>query len=105
MSVEMSMWRHNQKHATSREASKGTIVLKHFSYVISSELKIFARCKKNILYFSSMHLRQTETDLYTISLASKLLKWNECFAIFEFLMNVKIDFHISRRQKCPVKYI
>ena len=83
---------------TSRDASKGTIVLKHFSCVISSELKIFARCEKHVLYFRSMHLRLIETDLYTISLAIKLLKGDECFAIFESLKNVKIDFHIFRRQ-------
>ena len=103
--VEMNMWHHNHQHATSRDASKGTIILKYFSCIISSELKIFARCKKNVLYFSSVHLHLIETNLYTISLARKLLRWNKCFAIFEFLMNVKFDFHNSCRQKCPVKYI
>ena len=90
---------------TSRDASKGTIVVKHFSCVISSELKIFACCKKHMSYFSSGYLHLITPVLYTISLASKLLKCNEFFFIFDFLMNVKIGFHISHRQKRPVKYI
>ena len=89
----------------SRDASKGTIVVKHFSCVISSELKVFACYKKHLSYFNSIYLHLIETDVYTISLASKLLKCDESFVIFNFLMNVKIDFHISHRQKSPVKYI
>ena len=45
------------------------------------------------MYFSSIFLRLVETDLYTISLASELLKCDECFATFDFLMNVKVDFY------------
>ena len=85
--------------------SNGAIVVKHFSCVISSELKIFARCKKYVSYFSSVYTHLIETDLYTISLASKLLKCGKCFVVFDFLMNVKIDVHISHRQKRIVKYI
>ena len=85
--------------------SKGTIVVEHFLCVISSEIKIFARCKKQASYFSSVYLHLIKTDLYTISLASKLLKCDKFFVIFNFSMNVKFDFHISHRQKRPVKYI
>ena len=89
------------------DASKGTNVVKHFSCVISSEVKIFACCKKHMSYFSNIYLHLIETKLYrsTISLASKLLKCDECFVIFDISMNVKIDFHISHSQKRPVKYI
>ena len=85
-------------------------LLKHhrcetFSCVIASDLKIFPCCKKHVSYFSSMYLHLIETLLYTISLESKLLKCDKFFITFDFLMNVKIDFHISHRQKQPVKYI
>ena len=93
------------RHLMCLMASNGTIVVKHFSCVIWSELKIFARCKKHVSYFSSVYLYLIETDLYTISLASKLLKCYEFFVIFNFLVNVKIDVHISHRQKGIVKYI
>ena len=77
MPIETSLWHHNHQHATSRYASKGTIVMKHVSCVISSELKIFARYEKHMSYFSSVYLHLITNDLYTISLASKLLKWDE----------------------------
>ena len=105
MPIETSLWRHNYQHATSRNVSNDTIVVKHFSYVISSEMKIFARCKKHVLYFSSVYLYLIETDLYTISFASKLLKRYEFFVIFDILMNVRIDVHISDRHKSIVKCI
>ena len=105
MPIETSLLRHNHQHATSLDMSNGTVVVKRFSCVISSELKIFACCKKHVSYCSSIYLYLIETDLYTISLASKLLKCYEFFVIFSFLMNVKIDVHISHRQKRPVNYI
>ena len=37
--------------------------------------------------------------MYTISLASKLLKCDEFFVIFDFLTNVKIDFHIITAER------
>ena len=79
--------------------------MKHFSCVVSLVLKIFARCKKHVSYFSSVYLHLIKIYPYTISLASKLLKCDQFFVIFNFLTNVKIDFHISHRQKHPVKYI
>ena len=79
---------------TSRDASKGTIVVKYFSCVISLELKIFASCKKHVSYFSSVYL-----NLIEISLASKLLNCDKFFVIFDFLTYVKIYFHMSHRQK------
>ena len=39
--------------------------MKYLSGVISSELKIFVRCKKHVSYFSSVYLHHIETDLYT----------------------------------------
>ena len=105
MHIETSSSRHNHQHVTSRDASKGTIVLKQFQCVISSELKVFAWCKKHMSFDSSIYLHLIETDVYTISLASKLLKCDDFFVIFDFLMTVKINFHISHRQKRPVKYI
>ena len=104
MPVETSLWRHNHQHATSRDASKGIIVVKHFSCVISLELKIFARCKKHVSYFSSVYLNLIEIYLYTKSLASKLLNCDRYFVIFDLLTNVQIDFHMSNRQKRPVKF-
>ena len=79
--------------------------MKHFSCVISSVLKIFALCKKHVSYFSGVYRHLIETYLYTISLASKQLKCDESFVIFDFLTNVKIDFHMSHRQKCLAKQI
>ena len=94
----------SNQHVTSRDASKDTIVTKYFSCVFSSELKTFACCKKRMSYFSSsIYLHLIKTDLYTISLASKLLKCDEFFVSFDFLINDKIDFHISHRQKTPSK--
>ena len=77
---------------------------KNFSCVILLVLKIFARCKKHVSYYSSVYLQLIEIYLYTISLASKLLKCDDVFVIFDFLTNVKIDFRMSYRQKRPVKY-
>ena len=79
--------------------------MKHFSCVISLELKIFACCKKYVSFFSSVYLNLIEIYLYTISLASKQLNFDRFFVIFDILTNVKIDFHMSHRQKCPVKFI
>ena len=87
------------------DASKGTIVVKQFSFVILLVLKIFTCCKKHVSYFSSVYLNLTGIYLFTISLASKLLKCDKFFVSFDFLTNVKIDFHMTHRQKCPVKYI
>ena len=89
----------------SHDASKGIIVLKYFACVISSELKIFACCKKHTSYFSSGYLHLIKPDLYTISLASKQLKCNKIFVIMGFLTTVKIDFYMFLSQKRPVKYI
>ena len=105
MPIDTSLWCHSHQHATSRDVSNDTIVVEHFSCVISSELKIFAWCKKHVSYISSVYLYLTDPDLYTISLASKLLKCYKFFFIFDCLMNVKIDVHISHRQKCPIEYI
>ena len=58
--------------SSARDMSNGTTVVKHFSCTISSELKIFARCKKHELYFGSVYLYLEETDMYTISLAKML---------------------------------
>ena len=77
--------------------------MKQYSCVISLELKIFARCKKHVSYFSSVYLNLIEIYLYTLSLASKLLKCDGCSVIFEILTNVKIDFHMSHGQKTPSK--
>ena len=90
MPVQTSFGRHSHEHAMSHDASKGTIVLKHFSCVISSKLKIFACCKKHMSYFSSGYQHLIKPDLFTISLASKLLKCDEIFVILDFLMTVKI---------------
>ena len=56
-------------------------------------------------YLSSVYLNLIEIYLYTISLASKQLNFDRFFVIFDILTNVKIDFHMSHRQKCPVKFI
>ena len=95
----------SHQHATSRDVSNGTIVVKHFSCVILSELKIFARCKKHILYCSSMYLYLMETDLYAILLVSKLLKCTNfsSFLIFWWMSKLMSIFLIDK--KCPVKYI
>ena len=66
--------------------------MKYFSFVISSELTIFACCKKHMPYFNSIYHNLIETDLYAISLASKLPKCDEIFVISDFLLNIKIDF-------------
>ena len=79
--------------------------MEHFSRVISLELKIFARCKKHVSYFSSVYLNLIEIYLNTTCLASKLLNCDGFFVIFEFLTNIKFDFHMSHRQKRPVKFI
>ena len=79
--------------------------MKYFAYVISSELKILSRGKKHVSYFSSVYLHLIETSLCTTSLASKQLKCDGFFVVFDFSINVKIDFHISHRQNRPVKYI
>ena len=71
--------------------------MKQFPCVISLVLKIFALCKKHVSYFSSVYLNLIEIYLYIISLASKLLKGDEFFVIFDILTNVKIDFHMSHR--------
>ena len=104
MPVEMSLWRHPHQHATSRDEYKGTIAMKYFSCIISSELKICAPCKNHVSYFNSVYLHLIETNLYTILLTSKQLKCDKFFVVFDFLMNVKIDFHISHRQTRQVKY-
>ena len=44
MPTESRLRRHHHQNATSRDASKGAIVEKHFLCVVSSELKLFARC-------------------------------------------------------------
>ena len=77
--------------------------MKYFSCIISSELKIFVRCKKHVTYFSIVYLHFIETNLYTILLTSKQLKCDKFFFVFDFLMNVKINFRISHRQNRPVK--
>ena len=63
---------------------------------------MFACCKKHISYFRNIYLHIIETDLYTISLASKLLKCDEFFVIFDILMNVKVDFHISHSKNAQL---
>ena len=89
----------------SHDPSKSTIVVKQFSCVILLVLEIFAHCKMHVSYFSCVYLNLIEIYLYIISLVSKLLKCDKLLVIFNFLTNVKIDFHMSRKQKRPVKYI
>ena len=64
---------------TSRDRSKGAIVLKHFSRDISLEIKILASCKNCMTHFSSVYVDLIETNLFTISLMSKLLNCDEFF--------------------------
>ena len=83
MTTETSLWRHNHQYATLFDATKGTIVMKYF--FISSELNTSARCKKkkkHMSYFGSVYLYLIATDMYTISLASKLLEFDE-FSTFD----------------------
>ena len=70
-------------------------------------IEIFECCIKHVSYFSKVYLHLIEIHLYTISLASKLLKCDDFFRHFRLfdLTNVKTDFHMSHRQKRPVKYI
>ena len=74
-------------------SAQSIIVVKHFLCVISLELKLFARRKKHLSYFSAMYPHLI------------VQKYDEFLAIFEFLMNTKTDFRISLRQKRLVQYI
>ena len=58
--------------------------MKYFSCGISSELKIFACCKKHVSYFSSVYLHLIESNLYTMSVMSKKLKCDNFFRYFLF---------------------
>ena len=79
----------------SRDSSKGTIIVKHFSCVISSELKIFARCKKHVSYFTKVYL-SSYRNRSVYSMADKLLKSDK---FLSFLMTVKIDFETKTLSK------
>ena len=81
------------------------MTFKILNVTVSLELKIFARCKKHVSYFSSVYLNLIEVYVYTISLASKLLNCDGFFVMFDFLTHVKIDFNMSHRQKRPAKFI
>ena len=107
MPVETSLWLHTHQHATSRDTYKGTIVMKYFSCVISSELKLFARCKRygRILVACICILQKPIVFFFFFFFLLFFFFFLFFFVVFDFLMNVKIDFHISHRQNCPVKYI
>ena len=67
------------QHVTSCDMSKEAFLLKHFSCVISLEMKILACCKNCMMHFSSVYVELVETNLFTISLMSKLLNCDKFF--------------------------
>ena len=79
---------------------KGTIIVKHFSCVISLVLKIFARCEKHVSYFSSVQKSIFIQYRWTVS-CWKVTNVSS-FSIFWWMSKL---ISIFLRQKCPLKYI
>ena len=66
MLFEKHLWRHRLWHVTSRDISKGVIVVNRFSRVASAKFEIFFLSKKHLLPLRNTHLKLIATDPNTI---------------------------------------
>ena len=66
MLFEKHLWRHSLWHVTSRDISKGVIVVSRFSRVASAKFEIFFRSKKHSIPLRNAHLKLIATDPNTI---------------------------------------
>ena len=95
MLLEKQLWRHSPWHVTSRDISKGVIVVNRFSRVASAKFEKFFRSKKHSIPLRKAHLKLIATYPNTIRpiYSHRINCWN--MYSFSNFFNFKIDLHIS----------
>ena len=92
MLFETQSWRHNLWHVTSRDITKGDIVVNRFSRVASTKLETFFRSKKHSIPLRNAHLKQIAKKIRAP--CSCRVNCSDMY-IFSTFFNFKIVLHIS----------